>query len=88
MADAIRAGELAGIVGRLGNVMETVTVEMVPAIGKLKQKMLRGGALGSLMSGSGPTVFGIFDDRAKAERVLSEIEKENLAMQVFLTKPV
>lgn len=88
MADAIRAGELAGIVGRLGNVMETVTVEMVPAIGKLKQKMLRGGALGSLMSGSGPTVFGIFDDRAKAERVLSEIEKENLAMQVFLTRPV
>ncbi len=88
MADAIRAGELAGIVGRLGNVMETVTVEMVPAIGKLKQKMLRGGALGSLMSGSGPTVLGIFDDRAKAERVLSEIEKENLAMQVFLTKPV
>lgn len=88
MMEAVQAGELAGIVGRLGNVLETVTVEMVPAIGVLKSRMLEGGALGSLMSGSGPTVFGIFTDEAKAQAVLALIEKENLAMQVYLTETV
>jgi len=86
MLAALQMRDLAGIVSRLGNVLEPVTVGMVPVIETLKQKMLEGGALGSLMSGSGPTVFGIFEDRARAEQVKSWIEREALAKQIFVTR--
>ncbi len=66
MIDAIRKNDIRAIAGNLCNVMESVTEKMYPIIGGIKTKMLKDGALGALMSGSGPTVFGIFDDYAKA----------------------
>ena len=86
MVDAIKAGSLAGVVERLGNVLETVTVEAHPVIDVIKQKMLELGAEGSLMSGSGPTVFGIFTDKEKAENACARIAGEQLAKQVFVTE--
>ncbi len=72
----------------LGNVLQTVTVERYPIVEELKQVMLEQGALGSLMSGSGPSTFGIFDDEEKAKAAKARILELGLAKQVFVTKPV
>lgn len=58
MIRAIKAQDLQGIADKLGNVLETVTGKEYPVIQEIKDKMLEFGAIGSLMSGSGPTVFG------------------------------
>lgn len=88
MRQAIEEGELEGIYSRLGNVLETVTVAKHPIVSEIKQEMLGNGALGSLMSGSGPSVFGIFDDEEKARAAGECIENKGLAKQVFVTGPV
>jgi len=85
MIEALRDGDLQGIVSRLGNVLETVTVKKHDIISTIKQCMLKQGALGSLMSGSGPTVFGIFTDAEYAQKAKAEIERQQLAKQVFVT---
>lgn len=85
MIEALEEGDLQGIVSRLGNVLETVTVKKHTIINTIKQCMMENGAWGSLMSGSGPTVFGIFTDEQKAQEAKDEIEKKQLAKQVFVT---
>ena len=54
-------------------------------IEEIKRKMLESGAENALMSGSGPTVFGVFTEEEKAREAMEEIRKENLAQQVFVT---
>lgn len=85
MVAAIRAGELQGITERMENVLETVTQTAYPVIGQIKDKMLAEGAMNSLMSGSGPTVFGIFDSKEKAEAAGEKIREGSLADEVFVT---
>ncbi len=85
MVEAIRNGDLQGITDRMENVLETVTVEAHPIISTIKERMLELGAGSSLMSGSGPTVFGIFTDEKKAREAYEALKGENLAKQVFLT---
>ena len=88
MRQAIEEGRLEGIYSRLGNVLETVTVAKHPIVSEIKQEMLGNGALASLMSGSGPSVFGIFDDEEKAREAGESIEQKGLSKQVFVTGPV
>ena len=85
MVSAIRAGSLPGVLERLENVLEAVTIPLHPVIADLKKRMLELGAAGSLMSGSGPTVFGIFTDRKKAADAYAKLLSENIAKQIFLT---
>ena len=88
MAAAIRNQDLDGIIGRLGNVLETVTVPDHPEISRIKELMTANGACGALMSGSGPTVFGLYKDRDQAEetcRILKQAENGRLARQVYVT---
>ncbi|MCR5755922.1 MAG: 4-(cytidine 5'-diphospho)-2-C-methyl-D-erythritol kinase [Acetatifactor sp.] len=85
MIAAIRSDNLEGVASRLGNVLETVTENAYPIIGELKQLMLESGASGSLMSGSGPTVFGIFTDKTKARNAFEDIVQKKLVKQIFLT---
>ena len=85
MITAIEEQDLVGVVDRLENVLETVTVPAYPIIDTIKSKMLEMGAEGSLMSGSGPTVFGIFTDEGKAREAYEYIKSEGLAKQVFVT---
>ncbi len=85
MITAIEESNLEGVVARLENVLETVTVPAYPIIDTIKSKMLEMGAEGSLMSGSGPTVFGIFTDEGKARVAYEYIKSEGLAKQVFIT---
>ena len=90
--DKILAGihnqDLHQIAANLGNVLETVTIREHPVIQSIKDVMLEYGAIGSLMSGSGPTVFGLFTDPASAERAFEELRSgssSKLAKQVYLT---
>ncbi len=85
---AINDGDLGAIADHMGNVLETVTIRDYPVIGEIKELMKTMGARGALMSGSGPTVFGIFDDEATAKNVWSALKNGSLARQVFLTRPV
>lgn len=85
MVAAIEKGSLPGILERLGNVLESVTIPAYPVIDLIKKRMLALGAAGSLMSGSGPTVFGIFPDEATADHAREQLEKEALAKQLFVT---
>lgn len=87
MAGAIEAGSLQGVLDRLGNVLETVTIPAYPVIGTIKHRMRELGAVNSLMSGSGPTVFGIFLSERQAEFAKNQIYDEGLAKQVFVTTP-
>lgn len=85
MIETIKAGDLVGMASKLGNVLQTVTEAEYPIITDIKEKMLSMGALNSMMSGSGPTVFGIFNDRAKAKEAYTFFKTSNLGKQVFLT---
>ena len=88
MIRAIKAQDLQGIADKLGNVLETVTVQEYPVIQEIKDKMLEFGAIGSLMSGSGPTVFGLFTNPKAAQQAYEELrygESSGLAKQVYLT---
>lgn len=87
MIDAIRGQSLEGITDRLGNVLETVTVPAYPVINEIKELMVKTGALGALMSGSGPTVFGIYNNLEDAESALQTVKDSKLAGTVCLTRP-
>ena len=84
--EALEKGSLKGVTDRLGNVLETVTVPAYPIIQDIKDVMLAGGAENALMSGSGPTVFGIFTDLERAQHTAAAIEEAQLAEQIFVTE--
>ncbi|MCD8197668.1 MAG: 4-(cytidine 5'-diphospho)-2-C-methyl-D-erythritol kinase [Lachnospiraceae bacterium] len=87
MIEALERGDLQLLASRMGNVLESVTEPLYPAIGGIKQCMLENGALGALMSGSGPTVFGIFEKRSAARGAFAAIKSAGLAKQVYLVTP-
>ncbi len=87
MVFAIESGSLQGILDRMGNVLETVTVKEHPVTDTLKRRIRELGAVNSLMSGSGPTVFGIFLSEQAADFACHQLRSEKLAKQVFLTTP-
>ncbi|MEE0716420.1 MAG: 4-(cytidine 5'-diphospho)-2-C-methyl-D-erythritol kinase [Eubacterium sp.] len=86
MTLAIKEQDLNKLSDLLYNVMEEVTVSEYPVIEKLKSIMLENGALNSIMSGSGPTVFGLFDDREKAQAAMKALDSKELTEQLYLTK--
>ena len=68
LADAICRQDLYGMLPYMGNVLESVTIPAYPIIGEIKERFMENGALISLMSGSGPTVFALFDNYEMALR--------------------
>lgn len=80
----LEAGDIHKIAGSMGNVLEKVTIEEYPVIDEIKKSMIAEGALGAMMSGSGPTVFGIFADKHTARSAYHKIKKQGLARQVYL----
>ncbi len=81
----IREGDLHKVAANMGNVLETVTIPHYPVIAQIREEMMRLGALNAMMSGSGPTMFGLFDDDELAEQAYSELREGSLARQVYLT---
>ena len=86
MAQSIKDGDLKKMASLIYNVMEDVTVGEYPIISEIKHVMLDNGALNSIMSGSGPTVFGLFDDKEKAQQCVKTLEEKGLTQQLYLTK--
>lgn len=85
MRDAIEQGSLQSICDKMENVLESVTIKEHPIIDEIKTLLIQNGAVNALMSGSGPTVFAVFTDKAKAEHAKSELAKANIARQLFVT---
>lgn len=76
--------DIQKIASSMGNVLERVTIEKYPIIEDIKTVMKEAGALNAMMSGSGPTVFGIFDDRTVAKEAQKKLREMNIAKQVYL----
>lgn len=88
MIDAIRHSDIHQIADTMGNVLETVTLKKHPVIQTIKNRMMEYGAIGSMMSGSGPTVFGLFTNPMAARETFEEFRfgrDAELAKQVYLT---
>ena len=85
LIDDIKAKNLYDIAAHMGNVLETVTIPNYPVIDEIKKHMLSNGAVGAMMSGSGPTVFGLFDDEDTAKKAYKAMRSSHLARQVYLT---
>lgn len=82
----IENGNLLAMTDKMGNVFESGIIGKYPVIGEIKDLMGANGALKAMMSGSGPTVFGIFDDREKMEAAAAVLRQSNLAKTVFATE--
>ena len=81
----MKAHDLGALCDHMGNVLETVTIPEYPVIQEIKDKMVEFGARGSMMSGSGPTVFGLFEDEKTAKEAYSKLKATGLAKQIYLT---
>ena len=85
MVDAIKNQDLEGIAARMGNVLETVTIKEFPVIKEIKDMMIKEGAINSLMSGSGPTVFGLFRSEEDAYAAKDRIKESGITKQAYVT---
>ena len=88
--DRIYAGDLDGAACHtaMRNVLEQVTKTRHPEIKDLEEMMLKNGAINSIMTGSGPTVFGIFRDEGKAAAAAGEIRESDLSEEIYITRPL
>lgn len=86
MVQALKEQELYGITQRMENVLESVTIPAYPVIREIKEHMLAHGALNALMSGSGPTVFGIFDEEEKLQYAYRKMREKRWCRHLFMTK--
>ncbi len=81
----LQEGNLRKIAANMGNMLESVTIPHYPVISEIRDEMLRSGALNAMMSGSGPTVFGLFEDEKQAEEACVSLREGDLVKQVYLT---
>ncbi|MBU7007775.1 4-diphosphocytidyl-2-C-methyl-D-erythritol kinase [Peptococcaceae bacterium DYL19] len=86
MVSSIERGDKAGIAGGLANVLESVTLSEYPVVGQIKKRLEQAGALRALMSGSGPTVFGITHDLNQAEEIAAGLKKEMEGMFIGVSR--
>ncbi len=84
ISEAVCGSDLAAVSKHLRNIFEKAM--NIPEVDQIKETMIRSGALGACMTGSGSAVFGIFDDEDKAEDCAAELRREY--DDVFLTAPV
>ena len=83
--EGLREKDIVRVAGSMGNVLESVTEKQYPVITQIKEEMLRGGAMNAMMSGSGPTVFGLFKERSAAKKTAEQIRQKELAKQIYTT---
>ena len=83
--EGLRAKDVTRVAGSMGNVLESVTEKQYPVITQIKEEMLRGGAMNAMMSGSGPTVFGLFRERSMAKKTAEQIRQKGFARQIYTT---
>ena len=76
MLKALKKGGLGGITKNLFNSFEDLIIKRYPEIGKIKVRLIEEGAMGALMSGSGPTVFGIAQNKEQALKIYEKLKSE------------
>lgn len=81
---SIQQNDLHGIASRLENVLETVTIASYPVLGEIKKAIVQKGGLGALMSGSGPAIFGLFDNPFAARDARKAIRHMNRSCRVHV----
>lgn len=81
----IKNKDLYAIANHMGNVLESVTIPEYPIIAQIKEQMMKSGAINSMMSGSGPTVFGLFEDEETARKAYDDMVQTGLAKQIYVT---
>ena len=86
MIGDIECGDLLAMTQKMGNVFEPGIIEKYPVIGEIKALMESHGALKAMMSGSGPTVFGIFPDEQTALNCKEYLKRQGDARQVYITE--
>lgn len=86
MLRAIEEEDHLGVASRIGNVLEPVTLELCPEIERIERQMKNFGCEGVQMSGSGPTVFGLFADRDRAKAAYMHFKIGEFGGQTFLTE--
>ena len=88
LISALKKNDLKAMCGNMINVMEEASMKKIPQIGLLKTLMLENNALCSLQTGSGPTVFGIYEDIEAAEAAFSAAEKSGICKDLHILRPV
>lgn len=88
IVDAISAGDLETMSQKMGNVLESVTEDNYLVISSIKKLMTQNGAISSLMSGSGPTVFGIYDNEDKINQAATFFKTNYPSYRTYVTKPI
>ena len=83
--EGLNRQDIKQVAGCMGNVLERVTIKEYPVIEEIKRAMKEGGALNAMMSGSGPTVFGLYDDKRRARQAAFGIKERQLARQTYVT---
>ncbi len=86
MIAAIKKKDLQGLADTICNVLEEVTIPDYPIVQEIKDKMIENGALNAMMTGSGPTVFGLFDDKKKAVAAVDALKESRTLEQLYLAK--
>ncbi len=85
---AIEAGDVKRMCGEIHNVLEPVTTAKYEIIKDIEKVLEDNGAVKAFMTGSGPTVFAVYDDENEAKKGFEAVKKSGLAPQFFLTKPI
>jgi 4-diphosphocytidyl-2-C-methyl-D-erythritol kinase len=83
-------GDIGQVVRVLRNDLESVTIAAYPEIQGIKEELISHGAQGSLMTGSGPTVFGIFSRKSRAQSAYRELSVQYAERRwtVYLAKGI
>ena len=84
--EAIDSSDVETMAKKMSNLLESVTAVKYPQIEDIKKSMIELGAINSIMSGSGPTVFGIFGNRKEAKKAYKTIKEKGIAKRLFLTE--
>lgn len=85
LVNDIKQQDLKGLASHMGNILEGVTIREYPVIAQIKESLIGHGALNAMMSGSGPTVFALFDDRGRAREAADVLRTSGLARQIYVT---
>ena len=85
---AIEEGDIKRMCGEIHNVLEPVTTAKYKVIKDIEKLLEDNGAVKAFMTGSGPTVFAVFDNENMAKKGFEAVKKSGLAPQLFLTKPI
>ena len=85
---AIETGDIRGMCDKIHNVLEPVTTGKYSVIRDIEKLLEENGAVRAFMTGSGPTVFAVYESREEAEKGYEEVQKSGLAPELFLTRPI